>query len=258
MEQTMPLMRNGWSPEETELLWQEIRAAAESGAPLRGVFERMGQALGRKPNSVRNYYYMQLRGQGDASIRRAAPFETFTDEQVHALLRSVLQAKGEGQSVRACVTAMAGGDRAMMLRYQNKYRAILRKHPEMIAQVCQELAAENLPWANPLAADKRSAMAQNAKARLEAAADPDVDAILCSLEALARRAKQGDAPASDRLKVQRDLLMLQLEDVQLAARDMLSICKDFLGAPAQERPGQLPEFCQQLSRQIARLESVSG
>ena len=73
MEQTMPLMRNGWSPEETELLWQEIRAAAESGAPLRGVFERMGQALGRKPNSVRNYYYMQLRGQGDASIRRAAP-----------------------------------------------------------------------------------------------------------------------------------------------------------------------------------------
>ena len=116
MEQTMPLMRNGWSPEETELLWQEIRAAAESGAPLRGVFERMGQALGRKPNSVRNYYYMQLRGQGDASIRRAAPFETFTDEQVHALLRSVLQAKGEGQSVRACVTAMAGGDRAMMLR----------------------------------------------------------------------------------------------------------------------------------------------
>ena len=218
----------------------------------------MGQALGRKPNSVRNYYYMQLRGQGDASIRRAAPFETFTQEQVHALLRQVLQAKGEGQSVRACVTAMAGGDRAMMLRYQNKYRAILRKHPEMIRQVCRELAAEKLPFADPLAEEQRPAAAKAAKARLTAAEDPDVDAILCGLEALARRARQADAPAGDRLKVQRDLLALQLEDVQLAARDMLSLCKDFLGAPADERPGYLPEFCQQLSRQITRLESVSG
>lgn len=71
MEQTMPLTRNGWSEEETQMLWQEIRAAAENGAPLRGVFERMGQALGRKPNSVRNYYYMQLRGRCVHSSGRA-------------------------------------------------------------------------------------------------------------------------------------------------------------------------------------------
>ena len=59
MEQTMHLARNGWQPEEIDMLWQEIQSAADSGAPLKSVFERMGKALGRKPNSVRNYYDMQ-------------------------------------------------------------------------------------------------------------------------------------------------------------------------------------------------------
>ena len=72
------------------MLWQEIRQAAESGAPLRGVFERMGQTLGRKPNSVRNYYYMQLRDQAGKEYRRAAPFETFSDEDIHQLLTKEL------------------------------------------------------------------------------------------------------------------------------------------------------------------------
>jgi hypothetical protein len=69
MEQTAHLNRTGWSQEETDLLWKEIHAALNEGTPLRGVFDRTGQALGRKPNSVRNYYYMQMR-------EKAARFET--------------------------------------------------------------------------------------------------------------------------------------------------------------------------------------
>ena len=136
MENTAHLTHSGWTEEETNRLWQEIEAASRDGTPLRTVFERTGQALGRKPNSVRNYYYIQLRAQGDGRLRRATPFETFTPEEVHELLRSVLSARGQGQSVRACVSALAGGDRTKMLRYQNKYRAILRKKPGLIAQVC--------------------------------------------------------------------------------------------------------------------------
>ena len=111
METALHLSHNGWTEEETQRLWQEIEAASQTGAPLRGVFERMGQALGRKPNSVRNYYYMRLRAQGDEALRRAQPFETFTDEEIHDLLRSILSARAQGQSVRSCVTALAGGDR---------------------------------------------------------------------------------------------------------------------------------------------------
>lgn len=92
--------------------------------------------------------------------------------------------------------------------------------------------------------------------RQEAESDPDVQAIMRGLDSLTRRAREGGA--GDRLKVQRDLLMMQLEDVQLAAREMLAVCKDFLGNPAEERPQKLSAFCRELSQRIARLESVSG
>ena len=83
------------------------------------------------------------------ALRRAQPFETFTDGEIHDLLRSILSAQARGQSVRSCVTALAGGDRTKMLRYQNKYRSILRKKPGLIARVCEEMQAEGLPCPPP-------------------------------------------------------------------------------------------------------------
>ena len=70
---------------------------------------------------------MQLRDQAGDAFKRAAPFETFSENEVRDLVRQILVARGKGQSVRACVMALSGGDRALMLRYQNKYRSILRK-----------------------------------------------------------------------------------------------------------------------------------
>ena len=111
MEQTMVRgPRSGWREDEIDQLWREIQRANASGQPLRSVFEEMGGRLGRKPNSVRNYYYMQLRGQEGDTLRRAQPFETFTEAEVRSLLKSVLRARAQGQSVRACVMALSQGD----------------------------------------------------------------------------------------------------------------------------------------------------
>ena len=194
MEQTTHLTRGGWRPEETEMLWQEIRAAAETGAPLRGVFERMGQTLGRKPNSVRNYYYMQLRDRAGDEFRRATPFATFSDEEIHQLLRRILMARGQGQSVRACVMELAGGDRALMLRYQNKYRSLLRKKPALLQRVCQELRAEGLPCPGEEAAV--SLRPRQPIPEYEWSQDPDVRAILSALSALAGRAQAAAGSAA--------------------------------------------------------------
>ena len=251
MEKTTQPGRSGWKPEETEMLWQEIRQAAESGAPLRGVFERMGQTLGRKPNSVRNYYYMQLRDRAGDDLRRAAPFETFSEDEVHDLLRRVLMARGQGRSVRACVMDLSGGDKTLMLRYQNKYRSVLRKKPDVIAGVCRELAQEGLPCPAP-------EPARPSLPCLADAEDPDVKAALRALQSLARRAREGGAPESDRARVQRDLLMMQLEDLQSAAKAMIAECKDFLGEAPDARQRRLEDFCAALSGRVAQLESVSG
>ncbi|MBQ4074642.1 MAG: hypothetical protein IJD39_05505 [Clostridia bacterium] len=260
MEQTMHLARNGWRQEETDLLWKEIRSAAETGAPLRGVFEKMGEALGRKPNSVRNYYYMQLRDQAGEELRRAAPFETFTEDEVHQLLRQVLSARGKGQSVRACVMALSNGDRGLMLRYQNKYRSILRKRPELIESVCRELAEEGIPCPDTaaLAIRKEEKPAVVIRRQLAQAEDADVQMAFHALEALAQRAQQAGEGSGDRLRVQRDLLLMQLEDLQLAARDVIRTCKDFLGSDEEIKTQCLPLFCQSLAEGIARLETHAG
>ena len=257
MTETMHLARNGWQPEEIEMLWQEIRSAAESGAPLRGVFERMGKTLGRKPNSVRNYYYMQMRTQAGEEMQRAAPFELFTEEEVHHLLREILMARGQGKSVRACVMELSRGDRALMLRYQNKYRSILRKRPDMIRAVCRELTEEGLP-----APDARMQFPEKEENSLSyghrETLDEDMQAVYNALEKLEKRLNPPGVSNGDRLRVQRDLLLMQLEDLQLAAREMISCCKEFLGNPPEDRSACLPVFCDELTGHLAKLESCSG
>jgi hypothetical protein len=43
----------------------------------------------------------------------------------------------------------------MMLRYQNKYRSILKNHPEMLVEVAQELRSEGIPCPDNVAACRR-------------------------------------------------------------------------------------------------------
>ena len=121
-----------------------MKEAAENGRPLRDVFSEVGGRLSRKPNSIRNFYYARVREVPQLAARQA-PLRTFTAEELHHLLRDVLVGRGRGESVRACVNRLAGGDRAGMLRYQNEYRSVLKNRPEMLMEVANELRAEGLP-----------------------------------------------------------------------------------------------------------------
>ena len=56
MSQVLQLpTHNGWSEEETALLWQEVRACCAQGQPLRAAFDRLAARTGRKANSISNY-----------------------------------------------------------------------------------------------------------------------------------------------------------------------------------------------------------
>ena len=143
---------SGWSPEETAQLWQEVRSCATSAQPLRVAFDNMAAITGRKSNSIRNYYYAAVKSgeaPSDVPTGRAAPFTPFTPEETDDLLRRILMAQGQGISVRACVPALSGGDRALALRLQNKYRALLKSHPDQVLRVLQALRDEGLPAADP-------------------------------------------------------------------------------------------------------------
>lgn len=144
METQQTHARGGWQDKEINVLFEAVREATRSGRPLRDVFADVACELNRKPNSIRNFYYARVRELPEMEARKA-PFRTFSQGELHQLLRTVLIARGNGESVRACVTKMADGDRGRMLRYQNKYRSILKNRPEMLENVAEELRAEGLP-----------------------------------------------------------------------------------------------------------------
>ncbi len=221
--------RTGWQESETDRLFRAVKEANATGAPLRSVFESLSADLGRKPNSIRNYYYACLRDQPDAAPRTPA-FTAFTPEETHQLLRDVLMARGRGQSVRACVMQLAGGSHSRMLRYQNKYRTVLKHRPEMIAEVCEELRREGLPCPSltptaeePVKADTpRMDQADAAfcdpddAAAARLMAQPCVHFMLEGIKELLRRAAHNERAEElqqviDRQKVQSDLRRLAWE-----------------------------------------------
>ena len=130
---------------------------------------------------------------------------------------------------------------------------MLRKRPDLIGQICQELRDAGQPCP-----DMTVTIQEIAPAPAPETDDPDALSILNGMNGLLRRASRNDQTESDRLKVQRDLLMMQLEDLQLAVKAAVTDCKDFLGYPPEERPALLPAFCEAMTGHIARLETVSG
>lgn len=223
MTQTTHHPKGGWKQEEIDLLFSAVQNAADSGRPLRDVFADVGQQLSRKPNSIRNFYYARVREMPELAARQA-PFRSFSDEELHQLLRHVLISRGQGQSVRACVTQLAGGDRAGMLRYQNKYRSILKNKPEMLMEVAEELRAEGLPCPQNVAACRRyerTARAQEVLGSLEDhMGEPAVRAMVENLLSLLKTQQEPSRKweeiqrENDRLKVEVDLLKMALEDAR--------------------------------------------
>ena len=139
---------SGWSEEESRLLWETADEAQQQGLPLKQVFERIAEQTGRRPNSIRNYYYAQVR-QREGGRNPSPRFVPFEEEEVNGLVEQVLRARAAGRSVRACLQEMSGGDHSLMLRYQNKYRSVLKNRPELIEEVHRWRRSWKRHFANP-------------------------------------------------------------------------------------------------------------
>ena len=88
--------------------------------------------------------------------RMRLPLKTAFDaiaERTDRLLTAVLEALAKGQSVRACTLEMANGDTRRMLRYQNKYRALLKTQPERVKKARAKLIAEGRLVPDPFVRD---------------------------------------------------------------------------------------------------------
>lgn len=142
-------LKSGWSDEEVELLSSEAALAEQENLPLNYVFENVAKKTGRRPNSIRNFYYLKMREQSIDLHPRLSTFIPFDNDEISGLLREVLASQAKGESVRSCTLRIANGDKKQMLRLQNKYRSIIRSNRELVNSIMLELTEENIAFFNP-------------------------------------------------------------------------------------------------------------
>ena len=96
---------------------------------------------GKSIGTVRNLYYALAKSlNADIQVLNKFSIEkikintpkSFSKEDENKLIKDVLELKQSGHSVRSAVLVLANGDAKLALRYQNKYRNILRTNPELI------------------------------------------------------------------------------------------------------------------------------
>ena len=257
---------SGWSEEENKLLWETADEAQLKGLPLKQVFDRIAEQTGRRPNSIRNYYYAQVR-QREGEQAHAPRFVPFAEDEVEALVEQVLRARAQGHSVRSCLQEMSGGDHSLMLRYQNKYRSVLKNRPELIQKIMDRLHEEGVDCPQPEVRPRLHATIDQAALLLEGAAKSVSDAELiraCEVFArmiLSARSEDKGATQLDRMNVRMDLYRLalterirEIEQLRLAADDLTVSLKEFLILPEDERIRSLSAFCEEMKEKIGALE----
>ena len=108
-----------------ELFAGAVKAKKE-GVPLVEVFKKMAEKYGMCAGSIRNIYYSNLKKQSLKGLT-VRQIQQFTKQDEEDMLRKVLTARGKTTSMRSAFLQVAEGDKALALRYQNKYCNMLKK-----------------------------------------------------------------------------------------------------------------------------------
>jgi hypothetical protein len=145
----------GWTDQENKKLFSEVKKAQSQSKPLNKVFESIAKDTNRKANSVRNYYYQTVKREKKADITMPSHFISFTDSEVKRLLSTMLTWQAQGKSVRKCALDLGDGDKTKMLRYQNKYRSVIKSSPELVKSVMASLEKSGKNYFNPYATNAR-------------------------------------------------------------------------------------------------------
>ena len=235
--------RTGWSESENKLLWETADEAQQQGLPLKAVFEQIARQTGRRPNSIRNYYYAQVR-EHDNGQERPARFVPFTQQEVDWLMEQVLVARAAGQSVRSCMQKLSGGDHSLMLRYQNKYRAMIKSRPEYVREMVEKLNRQGVACETPQVNHRAKADLGESGGALVAEARRSGDAELArACDVLTQYLKGQRAPAGgDRLAE--------------AARELVEPIKEFIALAPDARMEAAGEFCGDMAKRIGALETL--
>lgn len=135
------------------------------GKSLSEIFSKYALFSGKAKGTVRNLYYAIVKKAKEdnefcdkylkGKLPKIQKTEKFSAMSETRLLKSVLTAKSHGKSVRETVMSLGNGDGKLALRYQNKYRNLVRNDRAKVEKIIKELAEEGINVFGIYGADKK-------------------------------------------------------------------------------------------------------
>ena len=199
-----------WKDDKVKDLFEFIELGKKKNENLTQLFEGYAKKSGRMPNSVRNYYYMELDNLLQ-NPKRAKRFninlelhqknypKEFTKEESKALVMSVLKLTAQGMSVRKACLVLAKENISQMVRYQNKFRTIMIKDKQLFDECIGELRTNGIDIAS------KKELPNNIiqfKERKNILSDSDINSLFIGLVRLVK--KQAGEEADKTLKMQNE------------------------------------------------------
>jgi hypothetical protein len=88
--------------------------------------------------------------------QKPSTFTPFSKEEIYMLLRTLLASGAKGESIRGASLRLAGGDKTLMLRYQNKYRSLIKTGRSLVEKVMADMDKDGEKYLSPYESHKPS------------------------------------------------------------------------------------------------------
>lgn len=156
----MLIMDNNWTIKQTKELFELVGKAKAGDRGLIWAFEQMSGKTNKSTNSVRNYYYSQLKMfelvpkiADDLGIKlintQREAFETFSEVEISQLVENILTMRANNKSVRQIISDITCGNTKLALRLQNKYRSMITHHKDKVVKIMNDMSKRKVVYYNP-------------------------------------------------------------------------------------------------------------
>ena len=144
-----------WKDEDVISLFRFIEEGKLNNESLSKLFADFAHKTNRMPNSVRNYYYTELKCLEEDELRRKklgidislhqkVEQKEFSEKETEDVIVNILKLTAKGISVRKACLTLANGNISKMVRLQNKYRMTMVKDKEMFKKCVEKLKKEGV------------------------------------------------------------------------------------------------------------------
>ncbi len=214
----------GWSIQNIKDLIAMAKGRGESS--LLDVFNKYALISGRKPYSVRNFYYKLCElYENNAEIRQVLNNNGiklnvdsfhFSNAETERLMRAVLD-NTDRKSVRQKCLELANGDMKLMIRYQNKYRNTLKNDAELVEKVIASLNSQD----KSTRLIKKNNISVMPVLREKEVSNKDIEALFWGLVRLVKKSAEEDIDATLRREAEFANTALQNSLIDLRRKEVL-------------------------------------